>query len=210
VGILTSAEFAARVPAERRTLIEVAVAGVAARWRTTHTVIYGSILRDDFGPASDIDIVVLDDGLSRAFRSEFRLGAKVVSVNLAPSAVILRDACRLSYGGYYAAKFALPALALSRRSAAVLRRNHALLVNACASATSPAQAAVMLFPAYRAFAVNKAAVTRCPGGRLPETLTGDERLLLARFRSEGQRMHALDRQWWECYKTRAGIPEGWD
>ncbi|MFC4108444.1 nucleotidyltransferase domain-containing protein [Micromonospora zhanjiangensis] len=193
---------------DRTALLRGALRGVRARWRTPHAIVYGSVLRADFGPASDVDILVVDDDLNEPFRSMFHFAGKAVSVNLVPTRAIFADAGRLTYGGYYAAKFALPAVAMSYRSAAVVSRSRDLLMHTSTGATSPAQAAVRLFPAYRAFLSTR--LMRSARRRIQGALTPDEQVLLARFRAEGRRMHASDPGWWRRYKTRTGIPESWD
>ena len=48
--------------------IAIPTEGIAAfceRWRVTELALFGSVLRDDFGPDSDIDVLVSFDGRAR-------------------------------------------------------------------------------------------------------------------------------------------------
>ncbi|WP_127503094.1 nucleotidyltransferase family protein [Actinoplanes solisilvae] len=190
--------------ADRTDLVDEVVRTLMTRLRNPDVLVYGSVLRDDFRPSSDVDVFVMDHGEGPPRRFDIAGRDQTASINLASERVVLDDAVRHTYGGYYAAKFALPVLPLSRCSGALVERSRELLLRARRSCTSPEQAAVDLFPAYRAFTAAKGKATLGP-------LTDRERRMLHRFRAEGERMHATDPAgWWRGYKRRAGIPESWD
>jgi hypothetical protein len=44
--------------APRITIPEAAIADFCRRWKVTEFALFGSVLRDDFGPGSDVDVLV--------------------------------------------------------------------------------------------------------------------------------------------------------
>ncbi|MEV4811367.1 nucleotidyltransferase domain-containing protein [Micromonospora avicenniae] len=206
---MTCADLFVGDSVDRAHLLEEAAVTVKDTWRTSDIIVYGSVLRRDFRGDSDIDLLVLDENLNAPYRSTFHVGDTIASVNVAPTSIVLGDALGHTCGGYYAGKFALPVLALSHRSSIVAGQTRKLLVRAVSANISPVQAAMALFPAYRAFILNKVMLTWPPGPLRLSSLAAHERLMLARFRAEGERMHPKEPGWWQCYKARVGMPVGW-